>query len=962
MTVTGFYPQAESEITVTGMPLEDVGLMDTHAVMYWRKGEALQNFGDYLSEFFLEELFFPVGLQARGIHLIGSVIDALYVPPLDKDVRGSKTIHQDERIIFWGCGVRDAGGLTAEQWRRTLVLSVRGPLSASELRLGAAAPQGDPALLLPSLYRPQPMPEFAGKTICIPHFWDDRTDADLLAISGCADLVRPHIPADAYAVRRFIDSVVSADFVLSASLHGAVVAAAYGKPFGFWDNGTIDLPFKWADFAASIGVPVAFHSDLDAARAHYETVTRPAIVLPSLMGALAVAPYLPRPHALLKVVRNELAALPAEQMLGALDRQVALFSQRESHFDGLVQEYNGAWKAAVSAAESARRETAVAHGAAEVARRETAVAQAAAETARRDASHAAAAARQHFATHEAHLSAELETARIAWDHAAAELRGQLATAQLARHEAENEAEALRRSHSWRLTAPLRGAIRALRWAAAPQKLTGNADRRHRLRRVAGPGGPKGAGRMAIYGLGRLMARAPGGNVARQAMQRLMPGPYRWLHIRYGIYRQAAEPQTHQNTAAHDGARNTAFAGPALVAPFWGEPGGKAILAAPVLPRVLFIDSRLPRPDRDSGSLDAMAQMRALLGFGYEVLFIGDVDFAERTPYRARLQAEGVTCISSALCVSVEEFLRRDGASLDLCILSRVTSGGRYLEALRRFAPGARVIFNTVDLHHVRLAREAQQRGDIAALHDAALVREREFYLVRQSDATIVVSGTERALVEAQVPGAAVVEMPLVRPVRAPDRVPGFGARRGVGFVGGFDHTPNVDAVRYLLADIWPLVLARLPAAELSIVGMDLPAELQANLPQGVRYLGAIPDIDPWLDGLRLTVAPLRYGAGAKGKVASSLAASVPCVATPVAVEGMHLEDGVHIAVGDTAARFAALICEVHESPVLWQSLAAGGYARASGEHGIAAGVRRVAALLRQLNLPAGPADHSGARQ
>jgi glycosyltransferase involved in cell wall biosynthesis len=409
---------------------------------------------------------------------------------------------------------------------------------------------------------------------------------------------------------------------------------------------------------------------------------------------------------------------------------------------------------------------------------------------------------------------------------------------------------------------------------------------------------------------------------------------------------------------------TAFYGPELVLPLSTGAGGPPLLPAPGRPRALFIDSRLPRSDRDSGSLDAMVQVHALLGFGYEVVFAGDSDFAEASPYRTRLEAEGVICLSSALCRSVQVFLQRDGASLDLCVLSRVTSGGRYLEAVRHHAPRAQVVFNTVDLHHIREEREARLRGDVMALHAAALMRERELYLVRQADATIVVSATERAILEADVPGAAVFEMPLVRPVRAVDRVPPFDARNGIGFVGGFDHAPNVDAIRYLLGDIWPRVLARLPSAELSIVGMDLPAKLSAQLPHGVRYLGAIPEIDPWLDKLRLTVAPLRYGAGAKGKVASSLAACVPCVATRIAAEGMRLENGLHIAVGDSEEMLAALICEVHEDPILWQRLATGGHERARQEHGLAAGERRLATLLRALNLPVpdGPANERDDRR
>src|SRR5262249_35650281 len=166
-----------------------------------------------------------------------------------------------EHLITWGCGIRERGGLSAENRKRIQILSVRGPISASDLALGAT-PQGDPALLLPALYTPKRKRKFAEKATCIPHFHDRRPDEILLSQSGCDLVLRPNIPSGERFIEQFIDAVVSSRFVLSASLHGAIVAAAYGRPFAFWDPGVIDLPTKWMDFAASIGIPEGFVPDL----------------------------------------------------------------------------------------------------------------------------------------------------------------------------------------------------------------------------------------------------------------------------------------------------------------------------------------------------------------------------------------------------------------------------------------------------------------------------------------------------------------------------------------------------------------------------------------------------------------------------------------------------------------------------------------------------------------------------
>ena len=397
----------------------------------------------------------------------------------------------------------------------------------------------------------------------------------------------------------------------------------------------------------------------------------------------------------------------------------------------------------------------------------------------------------------------------------------------------------------------------------------------------------------------------------------------------------------------------------VVPPFWGTwfvvphshgPSSPPRLPTPSKPRVLIIDGRWPRPDRDSGSVDAVMQAYAFHRFGYEVVFAADAEFAEASFYRDQLESAGIICLSSTISPSIESFLHSDGATLAVCVLSRVYGGGRYLEAVRHHAPRAMTVFNTVDLHHLREIRAAELAADITALRRAEAVGERELYIVRQSDATIVVSAAERAVLADKVPGAMVFEMPLARPIRPYDLIPSFGARTGIGFVGGFDHDPNVDAIMFFLNEIWPLVRRELPDVQLSIVGAHLPDSVLASMPCGVSYLGPIPDLDPWFDSLRLTIAPLRYGAGAKGKVVSSLAAGVPCVGTMMAMEGMGLQNGINIALGDTPALFAAQVIEVYREREVWACLSVGGHAKAINEFSITAGETRLAAMLDDLGI------------
>ena len=277
-------------------------------MVYWLKGQPIQNFGDYLSEYFRSRLFYGEGLSAPNIRLIGSCIDdgLLQTPGSgDADDGPAPQAGRGTKIIFWGCGLRRPDGLSERNRPVVEILSVRGPLTRSALRLGNLVPVGDPGLLLPALYDPQPSPSAHGTAILTPHFHDQRSDEELLKLSGCDLVLRPNIANELESVEHFIDQLVSARFVLTGSLHAAVAAAAYRRPFGFWESGNIDLPFKWQDFAASLSIPCEFFAEVKSAQQHYESAIFPALKLPVLWPTLSMAPYSVRAGAFARVIRRD---------------------------------------------------------------------------------------------------------------------------------------------------------------------------------------------------------------------------------------------------------------------------------------------------------------------------------------------------------------------------------------------------------------------------------------------------------------------------------------------------------------------------------------------------------------------------------------------------------------------------------------------------------------------------------
>ncbi len=344
------------------------------------------------------------------------------------------------------------------------------------------------------------------------------------------------------------------------------------------------------------------------------------------------------------------------------------------------------------------------------------------------------------------------------------------------------------------------------------------------------------------------------------------------------------------------------------------PGGRRGVA-------LVIDHNWPQPDRDSGSVDIVNLVVALGRLGFETILAASEEHEGHQPARERLAAQGVRCLRPDDAASVAEFIRRQGPAIDLCVMCRVYCGGAFLEALQLHAWQARLIFNSIDLNFLREERRARVLQDESILAVLGQLRDRELHLIRSSDMTFVVSAMEQTLLAETIPEGLAVQMPLARRIHKPKTA--FAERTGIGFIGGFSHAPNIDAVRYFLAEIWPQVHSALPGCIFSIVGPDAPADL-ADGAENVRVLGYVGDIVPWFESLRLTVAPLRFGAGAKGKVASSLAHGVPSVVTSIASEGMSLIDHEGVLVRDTPSAFADALVRAYSNEDDWQTLSSAG--------------------------------------
>jgi len=292
-------------------------------------------------------------------------------------------------------------------------------------------------------------------------------------------------------------------------------------------------------------------------------------------------------------------------------------------------------------------------------------------------------------------------------------------------------------------------------------------------------------------------------------------------------------------------------------------------------------------------------------------------------YTEAMQQLGVECWHAPCGERAPAWLRSHGPRFDTVMVCRHYVASEFFPLLRQYAPQATLLFDTVDLHYLRERRGAELDGNALAMRAAQRTRTLELALVEAADTTLVVSEAERDLLASDAPRAKVrVLSNMLQPV-APG--PAWSQRRDLIFVGGFRHPPNVDAVQWFVGEVWPRIRAARPDMQVHCIGADVPAVIHAlaRVP-GVRIHGHVPDLQPWLDGSRISIAPLRYGAGVKGKVNQAMAHGLPVVATSAAVEGMHLHDGLDVLVADDAQAFANAVLRLDGDAALWENIAING--------------------------------------
>jgi glycosyltransferase involved in cell wall biosynthesis len=367
--------------------------------------------------------------------------------------------------------------------------------------------------------------------------------------------------------------------------------------------------------------------------------------------------------------------------------------------------------------------------------------------------------------------------------------------------------------------------------------------------------------------------------------------------------------------------------------------------------ILVTDVRVPHHDMIAADLTTFNLLKDLVRFGYAVTFLPwGSPWPDR--YATDLRRLGVILdYSPELHGSSKDYVERFGAKFAAFYLQPMGLAAELVPVIRDVDPDAKIVFHAADVCFVREQREAQLKQDKTLLQSAAKTKKQELDLIRKVDHLVVISDKEKEFIAAELGHATPISSFTCLYSKCLANPAPFENRNGVIFIGVFGHRPNVDAVLWFTREVWPSVRKKNSSIVFHVVGNYAPPEIQElDGKDGIIIEGFVENLDPLLASVRVAVAPLRYGAGIKGKIGTTMGAGVPNICTSIATEGMGIENEKQALVADNPEDFAAAVLRLHSEPNLWQTLSLAGLEMVQSQYSEEAGTKQFKQVLRNAGL------------
>lgn len=363
-------------------------------------------------------------------------------------------------------------------------------------------------------------------------------------------------------------------------------------------------------------------------------------------------------------------------------------------------------------------------------------------------------------------------------------------------------------------------------------------------------------------------------------------------------------------------------------------------------RILVLDYATPVPNQDAGSYAAVEEIKLILSLGFKVTFVPE-NLAHFGKYTKNLQKMGVEVLYAPFYTSMADVLDRRLAEMNAVYITRYHVAEKYIDRIKQ-QKDIKIVFNNADLHFLRELRGALKKGE-DDLEGPLRTRDNELTVCRKADAILCYNTTEHAVITSHILESKKMHLtPWV--LQEKSQGPEYKQRKGIAFLGGFNHTPNGEAVEYLVNEIMPLLAEERPEIVLYVYGSNMPSSYKQMESDNIKMLGFAESLDGVYHDHRLFVAPLLSGAGIKGKVLESMAYNLPTVLTEVAAEGTGLTHGISTLIAQEPQEWVDAIIKLYDDEMLWAKFAENSQTLVEEKYSFAHGNKKFKDVFSSIGL------------
>ena len=365
-------------------------------------------------------------------------------------------------------------------------------------------------------------------------------------------------------------------------------------------------------------------------------------------------------------------------------------------------------------------------------------------------------------------------------------------------------------------------------------------------------------------------------------------------------------------------------------------------------RILLVDHAIPVMGQDAGSYAAIQEIKLIQSLGYDVTFV-DIKLSRQSQNTVYLQKLGVEVVYFPFYQSIESVFESYLNEMSAIYITRYHIAEKCLPILKRINSTIPILFNNADLHFLRELRMALNENDPQKIYHATITRDRELNVMRQVDAVLSYTETEYAVITSHLLESNKVHItPWVLEGKKGGNT--FEKRKGIAFLGGYLHAPNVDAVTFFTEQVAPLLKLKAPEIIFYIYGSNMPNSFISMEADNIKVIGFVENLDDLYHQHRVFVAPLLSGAGIKGKVLESIAYGLPTVLSSVAAEGIGLSHNITTLQAESPEQWCEEIIRLYHDQQLWERISHNQKILAQTQFSFSAGKKKMRDILLSVGL------------